>query len=164
MSWGSAIKAAPGHSLGQVSFSTGALTSGGIWTGGTWAGGGYFIVRGVGAWTKNLAGSPQGPVMLFNGSFVGPVLWTVQSIGTGGFNYIFTLSGAIRGMYYDGRTVNGTTTQYIYAYTNQWIKDRKGGISLGYNNINVPEPGTLGLLGTGLIFVAGSLRRKLFGR
>lgn len=163
MSWG-AITPAHGYDLGQVSFSTGALTSGGIWTGGTWAGGGYFIVRGVGAWTKNLPASPQGPVTLFNGSFVGPVTWTVLSIGKGGFNYIFMLSGAIQGTYYDGRTVNGTTTQYIYAYTNQWLQDRKGGISLGKSNLAVPEPGTLGLLGTGLIFVASSLRRKLLGR
>jgi hypothetical protein len=163
MSWG-AITPAHGD-LGQVSFSTGALTSGGIWTGGTWAGGGYFIVRGVGAWTKSLPGSPQGPVMLFNGSFVGPVIWTVQSItGKGRLNYIFTLSGAIQGMYYDGRTVNGTTTQHIYAFQNQWLQDHKGGISLGKSNLAVPEPGTLGLLGTGLIFVAGSLRRKLLGR
>lgn len=162
MSWG-AIKAAHGYDLGSVSFSTGSLATGSIWGGGTWNGGGTFIVRGVGAWTKNLPGTPQGPITLFNGSFVGPVIWTVQSIGTGGFNYIFTLSGAIRGMYYDGRTVNGTTTQYIYAYTNQWLQDRKGGISLGKSNLAVPEPGTLGLLGTGLIFVAGSLRRKLLG-
>ncbi len=162
MSWGK-YTPAPGYDMGSVSFSTGSLATGSIWGGGTFNGGGTFIVRGVGAWTKKLPGAPQGPVTLFNGSFVGPVTWTVQSIGKGGLNYIFTLSGAIQGMYYDGRTVNGTTTQYIYAYQNQWLQDHKGGISFGKNNLAVPEPGTLGLLGAGLIFVAGSLRRKLHG-
>jgi hypothetical protein len=160
MSWG-AIKAVGPGSLGSVSFSTGALTSGDIWTGGTFAGGGTFIVTGVGAWTKKLPGAPQGPVALFSGSFVGPVTWTAVRLGT--WNYAFTLSGALQGMYWDGRIVTGTTTQTFLAYKNQWLNDSKGSISLGKSNLAVPEPGTLGMLGTGLIFVAGSLRRKLFG-
>ena len=74
-----------------------------------------------------------------------------------------SLSGAIQGMFWDGRTVSGTTTQTIYAFKNQWYQDGKGGIRIGNSNIAVPEPGTLGLLGTGLIAIAGSMRRKLFG-
>lgn len=161
MSWGG-IKAVSPGALGSVSFSTGALTNGDIWTGGSFAGGGTFIVRGVGAWTKKLPGAPQGPVTLFSGSFVGPVTWTLVS-QVGQWDYTFTLSGTIQGTYWDGRTVNGTTTQTIYAYKNQWLNDSKGSIRLGNSNLAIPEPGTLGLLGTGLIFVAGSLRRKLLG-
>ncbi|MBZ5613117.1 MAG: PEP-CTERM sorting domain-containing protein [Acidobacteriia bacterium] len=42
-------------------------------------------------------------------------------------------------------------------------RDNKGGISLGSkSNLLVPEPGTLGLLGTGLLGLAGTIRRKLF--
>lgn len=160
MSYGK-FTATHGHSLGSVSFSTGSLATGSIWGGGTFNGGGTFLVLGVGKWAKHLTGATANPVTLFSGSFVGPVIWTVVRLGT--FDYVFTLSGTIQGTYWDGRTVNGTTTQTIFAYKNQWFHDRKGGISLGKSNLTVPEPGTLGLLGTGLIFVAGSLRRKLLG-
>jgi len=168
MSWG-LTKAAAGHDLGSVSFSTGAFTAGtsdGLWGNGSFAGGAgtSFDVFGVGTWANTLTGKKCGSgCSLFAGSFVGPVTWTVFSHGPGQWNYVFTLSGAIQGTYWDGRTVNGTTTQTIYAYKNQWFQDHQGGISLGKSNLAVPEPGTLGLLGTGLIFVAGSLRRKLFG-
>src|ERR1019366_1872646 len=57
----------------------------------------------------------------------------------------------------------GTTTQTIYAYKNQWVVDHQGGIHLGNSNPAVPEPGTLGLLATGLIGMAGSIRRKFLG-
>jgi len=167
-SWG-LIKAAPGHALGSVSFSTGAFTastSEGLFGNGSFAGGAgtMFDVSGTGTWANTLTGQKCGAgCSLFAGSFVGPVAWTVISIGKNGFHYTFQLSGAIQGTFWDGRTVNGTTTQTIYAYKNQWFQDHQGGISLGKSNLAVPEPGTLGLLGTGLIFVAGSLRRKLFG-
>lgn len=154
-----------GHTMGYVNFSTGAFTGASIWTGGTFAGGAgsSFVVTGVGAWTKTLAGSPQGPVTLFSGNFVGPVNWTVLSVGKGGFTYAFELSGTIQGQLWDGRTVSGTTKQLIYVYKNQWMHDGKGGISLSSSNVAVPEPGTLGLLGAGLIGIAGTMRRKLFG-
>jgi hypothetical protein len=149
------ITAPSGHALGSVSFSTGALASGSIWTGGTFSSvGSSFIVTGVGNY-----GQPKGTI--FSGSFVGPISWTLVS-HTGTYNYVFTLSGTIRGQLFDGRIVTGTTTQTIQLFKNQWIHDNKGGITLGGSFI-APEPGTLGLLATGLIAVAGSMRRKLFG-
>jgi hypothetical protein len=59
--------------------------------------------------------------------------------------------------------VEGFTTQTIFLHQNQWFRDQTGDINLGKTSLAVPEPGTLGLLGTGLIAVAGSMRRKLFG-
>jgi hypothetical protein len=102
------------------------------------------------------------PVALFTGSFIGPITWTVVS-HTGLYNYVFTLSGEIYGMLYNGRYATGTTTQTIYAYKNQWYRDGKGVLGLGTIGLNTPEPGTLVLFGTGLIAVAGAVRRKLFG-
>ncbi len=157
--------AAPGQSLGSISFSTGALTSGSILGGGTFAGGAgsSFVVAGAGTWLKALTGTSNTKVSLFSGSFVGPVNWQLLSIGPKGFTYTFELSGVIRGQFWDGRTVSGTTTQYITLYKNQWNVDREGNIGLGTTHLLVPEPGTLGLLGTGLIGIAGILRRKMFG-
>ncbi len=157
------VTAAPGESLGSVSFSTGALTSGSILGGGTFAGGAAssFVVTGAGKWLKALTGTSAG-VTLFDGSFVGPVNWQLLSIGPNGFKYSFELSGTIRGQYWDGRTVDGTTKQYITLYKNQWSSDHEGNIGLGTNHLLVPEPSTLGLLGTGLIGIAGTMRRKMF--
>ena len=169
MSWGS-IKAAAGHDLGSVSFSTGAFTGGsnGIFGNGTFAGGAgtSFDVTGYGAWAKTLTGASNcgSGCALFTGSFVGPVNWTVLSIGKGGFTYTFELSGTVQGQFWDGRTANETLTQTIFVYKNQWAHDHEGLISLGKSNLAVSEPGTLGLFGTGLVGMAGAFRRRCFHR
>jgi hypothetical protein len=152
------VVAPPGRSLGSVSFSTGALLSGDIWSGGTFssAGSSFVVSSGGGNYGQPAKG------VIFSGTFIGPISWTLVS-HTGRWDYVFTLSGTIQGQLWSGRTVTGTTTQTIYAYKNQWGQDHEGGVRLGNTNLAVPEPGTLGMLGTGLIAVAGAMRRKLFG-
>jgi len=154
------ITAPPANSLGSVSFSTSALTSGSIWSGGTFSSvGSSFIVKGVG---KKYWGVPR--LTLFSGSFVGPIKWKLVS-QTGKYDYVFTLSGRIEGMLYTGRYAIIPTKQTIYVYKNQWAVDHRGSIHRGDTSfrVNTPEPGTLGLFGTGLIVLAGTMRRKLFG-
>lgn len=148
------IVATPGHSLGSVSFSTGALVSGTILTGGTFSdAGSSFIVMGKGSQVPHKG-------TIFSGSFVGPITWTL--ISSSGANRQYQLSGTIQGTLWNGMFVTGTTTQTINS-TAQQIQLGIGHIRLGQTHIFTPEPGTLGLLGTGLLAIAGMLRRKLSG-
>lgn len=141
--------------LGSVSFSTGALLSGGttaLQMGGSFAGSGAFDISGNGT-----DGIPTGTI--FDGSFNGPVTWTLVTLANGTHNY--TLMGSIKGTWYTGATVNGATVQ-LTINTGKGYFSGSTMISSGDTNIStVPEPGTLGLLGTGLIGLAGALRRKL---
>jgi PEP-CTERM motif len=152
-SYGS-ITAPLGHSLGTVSFSTGALLSGSLLGGGTFSStGSTFVVIGVGNY-----GQPKGAI--FTGSFVGPVVWTLVSQVKN--NLTFTLSGTITGTLFDGRIVTGTTTQNIFTSNGQ-LTNGIGHARMGTTNLAVPEPGTLGLLATGLIGIAGTVRRRFLG-
>jgi hypothetical protein len=149
------IVAPPGHSLGSVSFSTGALTSGSLATGGTFSStGSSFVVIGKGNF-----GEPKGTI--FTGSFVGPITWTLTS-PPGAGTLTFTLSGAIQGMLYNGRMVSGTTVQNIYTTSAQLAKGI-GHIKLGSTSLAIPEPDTLSLFGAGLVALGGMVRRRLVG-
>jgi hypothetical protein len=148
------IHAKPGHSLGRVDFTTGALTSGTLLGGGIFSSvGSSFVVTGNGT-----NGVPHG--IIFNGAFVGDITWTLIA-GLPNKPQVYELSGQIQGQLYTGRTVTGTTKQTIYLYRNQVMQDHKGNIHLGDANFNTPEPGTLGLMGAGLLAVAGMIRQRL---
>ena len=90
-----------GNNLGSVVFTTGALVSGSLQMGGTFASGGSFTITGNGS-----NGLPNGTI--FNGSFSGPVTWTLVTLANGTHNY--TLSGALTGTLGNVST-NGVTIQ-----------------------------------------------------
>jgi hypothetical protein len=142
-----------GHSLGSVSFATGALLSGSIQTGGTFSSvGSFFKVFGAGN-----SGQPKGTI--FSGAFVGPIAWTLVS--QSGQSLVFELSGALSGVLNNGHMVSGTTTQMFHTTTAQLAKGIVH-ITSGQTHLAAaPEPGTLGLLGLGLLGIAARIKRGL---
>ena len=133
-----------GVNLGQITLSTGALMSGSLGSNATFAGGGSFTVALNGA----LPGMPSGTV--FQGTFSGPVSMTQQSNGT------FLLTGNFSGSL-GGKVVTGTLSLNTGGM-------RNGQLAINSANVNialpVPEPGTLTLLGTGLLGAAMLVRKK----
>jgi hypothetical protein len=132
--------------LGTVEFATGALLSGSLQGNATFDGGGSFTI------VSNTNGT------LFSGAFDGPVTWSLTTLANGTHNY--TLTGAISGSWMGGATVYGATSQ-LTINTGRGFFNGSTSIASGDTIIVVPEPGSLTLMGTGLLGFAGVLRRKL---
>jgi hypothetical protein len=139
--------------LGSLAFTTGTMTSGNVTTGGVFAPGGTFTIT-----SNGTGGLPSG--VIFSGTFSGNTTWTPSgTVGTDG-SIFYTLTGAISGTWYNGTTVSGATTQLTF---NTGKNGFMGSVTLGSGDTVIsvaPEPGTLGLLGTGLVGLAGVVRKK----
>jgi hypothetical protein len=149
-----------GTNLGTLSLSTGALASGSLMQGGTFAAGGSIQIT-------------EGSAVLFSGTFSNPVNWTVTGLMSKIVNHktvyfcsastgcVYVLSGTMTGTYGpNGLPVSGATIQQTLTTK----KPFTGGaltIENGSTFIVTPEPSTLSLMGTGLLGLAGLVKRRL---
>lgn len=144
--------------LGTVNFSTGAMMLGGsLAAGGSFIGGGSFTISGNGS-------NGMGTGLLFAGTFTGPVSWvgTFNPSGNHGLGaWTYVLTGTVSGALNNGTHATAATVQFTFDVPNGQQFSKNVRLNQGVTTVTVPEPGTLGLLGTGLLGLAGLVRRKL---
>lgn len=143
--------------LGTVSFKTGAMSIGTLGTSGTFLAGGSFTISGNGS-------KGMGTGVLFTGTFTGPVSWvgTFNQAGNNGLGaWTYVLKGTVSGMLNNGSPAQGATVQFTFDVSKGQPFSKSVRLNQGLTTVTVPEPGTLGLLGTGLLGLAGLVRRKI---
>jgi len=141
-----------------------AFTTGG-YLGGSLAAGGAMWSDAGSSFTVTEGGST-----VFTGAFTGNVTWTLDGTCTAKTTCTYTLNGNITGTY-NGRAVTGATAQInmttargpytggiVNSKGNDILKDLTGTTAV---QGTVPEPGTLALMGTGLLSLAGAIKRKI---
>lgn len=146
---------------GSLSFTTSSSFTGSLATDGQWADGGTFTVRESGQ-------------VVFSGTFSGPVTWTLNTTNcTSGMTCYYTLSGNISGTYWANGKNNGNPIAIALGSTTQInlssnglfgggaISPQTGTTSMQTPGAVTAEPGSLALMGSGLIGVGFLARRRI---
>ena len=146
-----------GPNLGTINFTTAGLVSGNLQMGGMFAAGGTFTIS-----TNGSDGLFNG--VIFTGTFAGPVFWQEIPLANGTHSYV--LSGAVSGTWFNGKSVDGVTIQLTLntkGFFDESLQVGSGNTLISGNGIRVtatPEPGTISMMGTGLLMLGGMLRRS----
>lgn len=139
-----------GSNLGSVSFSTGAVMSGSLAGSATFAPGGTFMITGNGA-----NGLPSGTV--FTGTFT-QASWSLNAASTS-THHLYDFTGTISGSFNNNYVTSGNINFQIDTGKNTF--NGQASLNSADTSIMVPEPGTLSLFGTGILALAGILRKKM---
>jgi len=143
-----------GDDLGSVNFTTEGLSGGSLQKGGVFSAGGSLTIA-----TNGTGGLPNGQI--FAGTFSGLDNWMLVTLANKTHNYTLSgnLSGALENVPVSGVLVQITVNTGT-GFFNGSSMVSSGDISFTTTSGVVPEPGSLGLVGTGLISLAGVVRCK----
>ncbi len=139
-----------GTNLGSLAFTTAIMASpGNVIDGAHFFTGGTVTITGNGS-----NGAPSG--ILFAGTFSQSPTW-VRTAGT----YLYTFTGVATGTLADGTTADIVIQFTIDTKTRVFITPVSlTGVNVSGTAVRVPEPGSLTLMGAGLLGLAGAVRRK----
>jgi hypothetical protein len=144
--------------LGKIKFTTGVLTSGSLATGATFGVGGFFMITGNGSDGVNNG-------ILFQGTFTSAT-WTPHWNPTGDDHgyWTYELSATISGTLGSGQRLSEKFIAFTFDVPHGQQFSSAVRFKQGVTSTGVPEPGTLALVGIGMVSLAGSFRRKLWPR
>jgi PEP-CTERM motif len=140
--------------LGTLNLTAGALMSGNLTTGCVGGGGCWFSSTG----SSFTISDTKGPS--FSGSFTTNINLIGSKTATGKYTYKIN-GGVLLGSVSGNSMMSSGGSTRLTITLNHLFTGRSVRLAGGSSNVTVPEPGTLGLLGTGLFGLAGVLRRRL---
>jgi hypothetical protein len=168
--------AAAPNNFGSMAFSTGSVIATDNLTFATFGQGGSVVITSGGTFATDTGGAIPNSTPMFTGYFSGPTTLAFSQFSADGTRSFFTLSGPVAGVldaavlsHFGLGSGQGATGLFITLLTqfdntvpfNVAGTDSTGKVESGVTSVVVPEPGTLALFGTGLIGIAGLIRRRI---